>query len=294
MMKRVVVIGGDKREITVARRMLEAGYAVSAFALPAAALPDSVQLATDRDALRQALREADACVLPMPPLRDDARLYSMEEQDVYLDDAIFADAPAGMPIFTGIVTPYLNCIAPQCVAIGLLENESIALPLAEATAEGAIAEAIRLSDGMLYGERALIIGYGRIGKALAWRLDALGMEVVVLNRSDSRAELARDYGFTVGDWSQLTAVAAQCAYIFNTAPALLLTRKQLQWLRPDALIVDLAANPGGTDFNAAAELGVKAVLAGGLPGKYAPRFAGEVMASVYLERLRILLGEEES
>ena len=292
-MKQIVVVGGDKREVTVARRLLAAGYAVASYALPDAALPPEVTRLHDDAGLRQALARADAAILPMPPLGEDLLLYSMKEQDVYLDSNTFVDAPAGMPLLTGIVTPCLTALAPQCVAIGLLENEEIALPLAEATAEGAIAEAIRLSDGILYGEQALVIGYGRIGKALAWRLDALGMEVIVLNRSDAGAELARDYGFIVGDWSQLTAIAARSAYIFNTAPAPLLQRQQLQWLRQDALFVDLAAKPGGTDFAAAAELGVKAVLAGGLPGKYAPRYAGEVMADVYLDRLAFLLGKEE-
>ena len=148
-----------------------------------------------------------------------------------------------------------------------------------------------MSDGLLYGETALVIGYGRIGRALYWRLDALGMEVTVVNRGLARESEARDFGCKVGDWEQLTSLAAQSSYIFNTAPALVLKREQLQWMGHRTLIIDLAANPGGTDFNSASELGIKAVLAGGLPGRYAPRYAGEIMASAYLNRLQLLLGE---
>jgi dipicolinate synthase subunit A len=46
------------------------------------------------------------------------------------------------------------------------------------------------------------------------------------------------------------------------------------------LIVDLATQPGGTDFEAANTYGLKAILAPGLPGKVAPTFAGKILADV--------------
>lgn len=291
MTRKIVFIGGDKRELTVMEAMLAAGHSVEAYAFPPAALPPGARDCPDPQA---ALAQADACVLPLPPLREDALLHHLGADELHLEDGLFAQAPAGLVVLTGIATPYLQCIAPRAVVVGLLDSEDLAQPLAEATAEGALAEAIRLSEGMLWGQQALVIGYGRIGRALAWRLEGLGMQVVVLNRGAARAEEARELGMQVGDWSQLTAIAAQSAFIFNTAPGLVLGRSQLQWLRRDALIVDLAATPGGVDFAAAAELGLRAVLAGGLPGRYSPRFAGQVMAAVYQRRLELLWGEEKA
>lgn len=283
MGEKIAVIGGDKRELTVIKHLLNAGYAVDAFALPTAALPAA---ARNVEQAAEAIQGAAACILPMPPLHEDGRLHTMLEEAIYLDDSVFATAEKGMILFTGIATPYLRRIAAKCRIIDVLEDDDIAVPLAQATAEGAVAEAIRLSEGLLFNEQALVIGFGRIGRELAWRLEGLGMEVVVLNRGEARATQARDYGFTVGAWSQLTAIAARSLYIFNTVPALLLSRSQLQWLHPETLIIDLAATPGGTDFQAAAELGVKAVLSGGLPGRFAPSYAGGVMAEIYLKRLR--------
>lgn len=290
-MKKIVFLGGDKRELMVMQRMLHAGWSVLAYAVPEAALPAGVQSVKSAAA---ALQDADACILPLPPFHKDGRLYSMCDPPVYLDDDVFALAQPGMPLITGIVTDHLQCIAPRCVCVGMLDSDELAIPLAEATAEGAVAEAIRLSDGLMCGQQALLIGYGRIGRALAWRLEALGMEVTVINRGLVRANEARDKGCTVGEWSQLTALAAQADYIFNTVPAAVLGREQLQWIGHNAVVIDLAASPGGTDFIAAAELGIKAVLAGGLPGRYTPRYAGEVMANAYLHRLSLLLeGEDE-
>lgn len=290
-MKNVVFLGGDRRELAVMQKMIESGWQVSAFALPQVALPAGADYA---ESPAQALAKADACILPLPPLHEDGRLHSLLDEPVYLADNIFESARPGMPIITGIVTAHLQCIAGRSVCVGLLDTEELALPLAEATAEGALAEAMRLSSGLLWGSSAVVIGFGRIGRALAWRLDALGVNVTVLNRSHGRAAEARDYGFEVGDWRHIASLSAQADFVFNTAPAPVLSRGVLQWLSKKTLILDLAAAPGGTDFEAARELGVKAVHAGGLPGRYSPQYSGEVMADAYLRRLEILLDEGDS
>lgn len=280
--KRILFLGGDRRELRVMQSMLQAGCRVQAWGWEEAALPRDAQTAPDVGA---ALAEADAAILPVPPLNRDGRLHTLLPQDLYLPDRAFRHAPSGLPVLTGIVTPHLACIALQCRLSSMLEREEMARPLAEATAEGAVAEAVRLYGGLLCGASTLVIGYGRIGRALAWRLTALGLSVTVMNRGAQRADRAREHGFTVADWSQLTAAAAAADLIFNTAPAPVLKRERLRWLKKDALIIDLAAAPGGTDFTACAELGLKAVLAGGLPGRYAPDFCGGVMAELYQKEL---------
>jgi len=68
--------------------------------------------------------------------------------------------------------------------------------------------------------------------------------------------------------------------VFNTVPARLLTREVLQAMRRDAVVIDIAQTPGGTDFDAARELGIKAFLELGIPGKVAPQTAGEILARV--------------
>jgi len=69
--------------------------------------------------------------------------------------------------------------------------------------------------------------------------------------------------------------------IFNTVPALVLTSELLSFTHPQVLIIDLASHPGGTDFQAAQRLNRRAILAPGLPGKVAPKTAGEILARIY-------------
>ena len=68
--------------------------------------------------------------------------------------------------------------------------------------------------------------------------------------------------------------------VFNTVPSLVLTRDILQHARQETVIIDLASQPGGTDFEAANMFGIKAILAPGLPGKVAPVSAGKILADV--------------
>jgi dipicolinate synthase subunit A len=68
--------------------------------------------------------------------------------------------------------------------------------------------------------------------------------------------------------------------IFNTVPHMVLDSSILKYATPDILIIDLATQPGGTDFEAANTFGLKAILAPGLPGKVAPFTAGKILADV--------------
>ena len=58
---------------------------------------------------------------------------------------------------------------------------------------------------------------------------------------------------------------------------MILNEEMLLKLKKECLVVDLASNPGGVDFEKSKELGVKTVWALALPGKVAPMTAAEIM-----------------
>ena len=65
--------------------------------------------------------------------------------------------------------------------------------------------------------------------------------------------------------------------VVNTVPAPVLGRERLEKLDRDTLVIDLASLPGGVDWKAAGELGVKAISALGLPGKESPLTAARII-----------------
>ena len=65
-----------------------------------------------------------------------------------------------------------------------------------------------------------------------------------------------------------------------------LGREELEDLKPDCLILDLASKPGGVDLGAAGELGLTVIWALSLPGKVAPVTAGATIKDTIYNMLR--------
>ena len=88
-------------------------------------------------------------------------------------------------------------------------------------------------------------------------------------------------GIRAVHFSDLEEEVGHAEIIFNTVPHLILDRVMLERVAREAVIIDLASIPGGTDFEYAEMLGIKALLAPGLPGIVAPKSAGKMLANVY-------------
>ena len=146
------------------------------------------------------------------------------------------------------------------------------------TAEGALALAIEASEGSLWESRCLVIGAGRIGMALAHRLKALGARVSVSARSPKDLALIRSLGLEGG-------ITGDYDFVFNTVPAPVLTESQLSRLQKSCVLLELASAPGGFSFPACKALGLTAIMASGLPGRFSPKTAGRLYGECILEVL---------
>lgn len=169
--------------------------------------------------------------------------------------------------------------------ISYSDNELFAVKNSVPTAEGAIAEAVYHYHGTISGSKALVCGYGRIGKVLSPMLRSLGARVSVSARRKADLELIELNGFesvTTGEFEDIS----KYDLIFNTVPALILDSDALSQMDRDAVIIDLASKPGGVDFACAEKLGIKAIHALALPGRTAPKTAGEIIESSILDILR--------
>lgn len=174
--------------------------------------------------------------------------------------------------------------------IDLYDTEPLTTANAIPTAEGALALAVERSPITLHNASCLVIGYGRIGKLLARRLQALGASVTVAARKPGDRALAEAFGMQSEVTGRYLHGLGQYDFVFNTVPAATLNEAQLRRLPPECMLIELASPPYGIDAEACKRLGLFYVLASGLPGQYAPKTAG----SLYAQSILDLLDREET
>jgi dipicolinate synthase subunit A len=160
------------------------------------------------------------------------------------------------------------------------ERDEFATLNAVPTAEGAIARACRLAGRTAWRSRALVVGGGRCALALIARLCALGAEVAAAARDPGERAAAAGLGARAEGLEALPRLARGRDFLFNTVPAPVVAGGVLAALPGHAVVVDLASAPGGTDFEAARRLGLRACLLPGLPGRLYPATAGRILAEV--------------
>lgn len=268
------VIGGDPRQAALAGLLADDGHGVHTFALE-----QGEGMACEKTL--EGARLADCVILPLPAADGEGRLNApLSAVSCPLGEIVDALRP-GQLLCAGMVGPRLRELAEGrgLVLRDYFAREELAVANAVPTAEGAIQIALEEMPVTLHGSRALVIGYGRLGRALAPRLAGLGVKVSVAARKYADLAWAEGFGFGTEHTGELKGWLCGYDLVVNTAPALVLGKEELEELKPECVVIDLASLPGGVDFAAAQALGVKAVQALSLPGKVAPATAAAYLRS---------------
>ena len=228
-----------------------------------------------------ASKKYDTLLLPVIPLDSDGMIPAGNGSIDPEEAALLVDSRA--EIFVGRMDARLRDIFPDARFTDYLSREDVCLKNAVPTAEGAVMIALSELPVTLSGLKILIVGMGRIGTALAEILKGFGADVTAAVRNEGGAARARLHGVRS---VRTEEIGGKWGLIFNTVPAVIFDEKRLRQINSSALIIDLASKPGGVDFNAAGNLGVKAVWALSLPGKVAPVTSGEIIACTVLNILK--------
>lgn len=289
--KIIALLGGDLRELEVLPALKSAGFTLQVYALPKNKVPVGVEV---YDTAAAAMKNAEVVILPLPAVNNEGRLHSSFFEEIILTKDDFSTLEAKTPVLVGVCSNYLreisNVLDLQIVEVA--EMDEIAIPNAIPTAEATLELAMKHTDITVAGMKILLLGYGRVGEAVAKIFKALGAEVTVTNRGDKRFAAAAKDGFAIYPWDFMTDVLPKVDLLINTVPAKILDREKLQSMQKNIIIIDLASGSGGVDFQAAGELGIKAIHALSLPGKVAPKTAGQVLAAVYPKIIKDIFAEK--
>lgn len=276
------VLGGDRRQVYLARSLAEKGFRVRCFGLPEGTAWEGCETA---GSLEEALFQADIVAGPVPFYKATG-IFGFEREKSLTEDGILKYMKKNSLFFGGGLSQAFQRKAEQAgiYCIDFMKEEQVIIGNTRAAAEGILAEAVKRSPSNLGGSSCIVIGYGACGRTLTDYLKAIGCCVTVIEKDRERALWAGMKADKTAGPAGLEKAIEDASYIFNTAPALVLKEALLKRVRKDTLILDLASFPGGVDYQAAEREGIQAVLLPGLPGIYAPRSSGEILAEAVLER----------
>ena len=231
----------------------------------------------------------DAVVLPLPLTKDGKTVFAPLEQHPMTFEMLFetirGSADEHTLVFAGGESPALSelCASVGCRPVNYFARETLTLQNAALTAEAALCLLSQSGDGALLGSEVLVTGSGRIAFFLAERLCACGAKVTFAARREDKRELARLNGIAAVSLEELPDALPRFDYIANTIPAPLFGEALFAKMRKTAVYQELASLPEQPQKTFAERFGIKYIYAGGLPGKYSPKAAGEFIAQAIEE-----------
>lgn len=270
----ISIIGGDNRNVELAKLFIQDGYNVKVYGL------NDIELKENSvSSLEEAMGGSNIVVLGIPASKER--------------DLLKADIPIS-------ITYFLTCLSDNQIVYGgvikdklltgmqkrnikyfdFMKSEEFAILNTIPTVEGAIEIAIKETNITLHGANILILGFGRIGKLLAKTLKGFECKIDLAARKDEDFAWIDTYGYRKVTYDKLEEKLNSYDIIFNTVPTMLLDAEKMEKIKKECLIIDLASKPGGVDFETANQLGIKTNWALALPGKVAPKTAGGYMKRI--------------
>lgn len=273
---KIAALGGGPRDRPLLERLVELGFKVTTLGDPPFPLR-GIQVTTSLGSL---LKGASILLLPASGVDATGRIKEPFCREVMIDDTFLASVEKNTILFVGHGERGLKQKTKEhsIPLVEFLHVDTVATLNAIPTAEGAIMIALQELPTTLSGTSAIILGLGRIGLSLGWRLKALNVTVLGANRSKKGLFKGVDLGLTVIPLQEIEPFLRDVRLLFNTIPAPVFGYSELKQLRKDTILIDLASAPGGIDFHAAESLDLKASLYPGIPGRFFPEMAGRILA----------------
>ena len=279
----IALIGGDRRTACMAPAFTEKGYRVICYGTMK--IPADNKIYCSRS-LREAVDNAPVIVCGIPFEKNGCLYCEQKQPDITLTE-LQRLLRKHQKIFGGVIPQDFRrlCEEREIGCYDFMREEPLTIFNAIATAEGAILEALMHKDTQLHQSTVLVLGYGRCGKVLADKLKGLSACVTVCSGQAQELALAASLGLDTLPLSRLRQEISCYEYLFNTIPAYVLTKPCLENMNKASLIIDIASNRAGMDYDAAKALNIHALYCPGLPGKYAGLSCAKRLAEYVLAKV---------
>lgn len=274
-----LILGGDNRSLYLGEYLEKQGLSVCYYAFNQTDCFEN---------LSEAINNASCIILPLPFTRDRITLNApMFDEKVLITDICVLATPEKF-IFGGQL-PVSFCEELDARKIEYCDYftlDELAIYNAVPTAEGVLQILLEELPITIHGMNCAVLGNGRVGKIIALTLKALGAEVTVFARKQRDFADIYTKSMTPKSFESLSEVFGNYDALINTVPEKVIGQKELLKLNPECLIIETASSPFGIDFQAAKERAMNVIKAGSLPGKVAPKTAGEIIGRSIIPIIR--------
>ena len=236
------------------------------------------------DCLKEVAEKSENLLLPIPMCKNGKINISTEEE--ITTDEFLTYLKKGQHLFAGkIPKEFKKAAAEKKISCyDYMEEERIAIYNSIATAEGTIGEILKTSPYNLQGSKFLILGYGRCGKILAKKLQALDGIVTVCARRQEVLMEAFAFGYQTLSLEELSFRMKEFSFIINTIPKRIIGEEVLEEMDPNSIFYEIASEPYSVDLKCAKAKEIRVEVLGALPGKYSPVSSALILKEYILEK----------
>lgn len=178
---------------------------------------------------------------------------------------------------------FSNSIILQCKNLGIKTIDILNIPAfykcnSFFTAEGLLGYIICNTNFSLKGANVLVLGYGKCGNEICNLFNKLGSHIFFYENNEVKINDGLNKNFTFLDINKKDNNLSKIDIIINCIPNNIFSINNLKTLQKSCTIFDIASSPYGFDNNLLTSLSLTYHICPGLPGKYASKSSGELIA----------------
>ena len=193
----------------------------------------------------------------------------------------------GQLLFGGGITPAIRSkLHKKNISFtDFLEDPYFVWKNAYLTAEGLIGKIINDTDFSLRNKNVLLIGFGKCGMNIAKLLEVFHCDLFIYDHTLGNTARASSFGYQIILPPNFNDFLKHCDLIINTVPKKVLSDFHYEIIKKNCFLYEIASYPYGLDQGLATEHDLSFYTCPGIPGKYASKSAGEIIAKTIISNL---------
>ena len=258
----ICVMGGDLRNFFLAKLLSKEKHEVKVYGF------EKIENFKECETYENMISSSEIVVLPIPFTKDKKTInMPLSNRNIRIQELAYH--LENKTIFVGNMPEDIQEILKekQNEVIDFMKKEEFAVLNAIPTAEATIEIILKNTNKILQGSHCLILGFGRIGKVLAHKLQGLAVDVTCMVTNEIEKAWAIAYGYqttTIEKLQNYYTKIKQYDIIINTIPKIIF-KEELKEIKKETLVIDLASKPYGIDRKIVEEENINFIEALGLP-----------------------------